>query len=189
MPLSPVETRKLRLLPRQDERFDGHCIHRMEIANIADWTTLTALDYEEGEPVNLTKPLAVFGHPADPSCLNGVADSILRASPKAIHAIPDGRIVGWSAIVDRDHRLYHSEFGSAAGVSKFTDHDGFVLSADYELTFIGLPCAKEHRQTALFLPYREPGNYGAFLVRALPLLMFVASVELPSFEIVSRGVV
>ena len=51
------------------------------------------------------------------------------------------------------------------------------------------PFAKEHRQTALFLPYREPGNYGAFLVRALPLLMFVASVELPSFEIVSRGVV
>jgi len=134
----------------------------------------------EREPARFYPPARIFGTPVDESCLAGItAARDFFLEPLRIERIELGRIIGFSAVLGPDNTLHSPEplaIGSIADALRKNrfNHEGFILDSGADglrAHFAGRSCPRFVGMDALFLPTLEPGNYGSFIFRQLPLLL------------------
>lgn len=171
----------------------GIKIERREVG-LPVTTDRRVLASEAESPVIFNPPSSIIGTPFDQACLNGVRESRSIIFPeKEIYEICDARIIGWNAAIDGKGVLYHPNVH--AGLQK---HEDFV--SGHRSEFAGYICrdvgatleiyfgSKEDRiyfpKTSIFFPYIEQGNYGSFLFRGLPAMLFAAAQKFSADRII-----
>lgn len=175
--LSPIQTINLRRRIAEEgrvERIDGFALARAENPRI-DWGEIVAS--EAPRQVAFRTPGFVLGKPEDPSCLADVVHpTTLEIPAKAIRIFSGVRIVGWRSMLTREgFYCTASMFRDAGGsldVLVDSQWDG-VVANDGVLTHVA---GHKERITikgnTLFLPALEPANYGSFVIRVLPKLLY-----------------
>ncbi|WP_167285246.1 glycosyltransferase family 61 protein [Marilutibacter alkalisoli] len=175
--LSPLQTIDLRRRITEEGRVDrGYGFALAHSVNPpVDWGEVVVS--EPSLQVEFQTPEFVLGDPEDPSCLADVLDpKVLKIPTKAVRAFRGVRIVGWRSMFTRDG-FYSSasEFRDAGGnPDALVDSrwDGLVVH-DGVLTYVaGHKDRIEIKGNTLFLPALEPANYGSFVIRVLPKLLY-----------------
>jgi len=188
--LNPTEVAKMRTEFRDkgDVGNGGRYLLKAREVRLGDTSVVIA--EEPGEVLDFTGPARIFGTPADERCLQGVPTRSVVTPPLRMSAVSGGSVLGWAAIMDEDGCLYApGPIDDPGALEKYKpkndkNYDGFALeSAGDKLLAIycGRPDPIRHSGTALFIPFIEQGNYGSFLIRALPKLLFVKEF-LPAFD-------
>ena len=143
---------------------------------------------EDALAVEFRKPEGLFGAPQIGSCLDGVADSQIQLAPSGFNRVRKGCIMGLDAVMDEADRLFSphhigtERMLEAALVRNAINAEGYVLLRDatggVSSCFFRADRPRSRRQTAFFVCNLEIGNYGSFLVRALPQLVMAAKAGL-----------
>ncbi len=127
------------------------------------------------------RPDRIFGTPEDPQCLAGIGDWPLNLPARSITRVPNGRVVGTTAVIDPLGQLFMPERVSRRNLDHFlrenlTGHHRCVLTANEEGALCGFVAKPEPQRIdldAVFVHNLEPSNYGSFIVRQLPQLLNV----------------
>ncbi|MCW5695596.1 MAG: glycosyltransferase family 61 protein [Bauldia sp.] len=170
-------------------RLDNLHIHKLPVAREFAFDERTIVWEEEGAIEEFRPPSRIFGTPEDSSCLRGTGSGRLAVPSRRIHRVDRARIIGWRTVLDENGRvggagLRNGDAFERLGVANRHNHEGFVLTDDGAAFFAGRPDApRVYDRVALFIPYLEPGNHGAFLIRCLPLFLFLKEAQLPPFDV------
>lgn len=175
--LSPPQTINLRRRIAEEgkvDRIDGFALAHSKNPSI-DWGEVVIS--EASRQVAFQTPEFVLGEPEDPSCLADVVDpTVLEIPAKTIRIFSGVRIVGWRSMFTRD--------GYYSSASKFLDAGGSpdalgdshwegLVAHDGALTYVaGEKDRIEIKGNTLFLSALEPVNYGSFVIRVLPKLLY-----------------
>lgn len=127
-------------------------------------------------------PAQIVGVPADEKCLDGVFLRHIDIPRRRAYRISNGRVVGWMAAADQENILYASnpiqselDYNSVL-FQNSRGYDGFLLTNNRICVHVSREEPVYYNLDAIFLPFVEQGNYGSFLFRALPQILF--SIEL-----------
>ncbi len=140
-----------------------------------DWGRVVAS--EPPMEVAFEPPAFVLGEPEDPSCLDDVREPVrLQVPAKTIRSFRDVRIVGWRSLLSGDgfystRRGFREEEGSLEAWSGGI-YDGFVVKDGALIHAAGDDDRRSINGNTLFLSGVELGNYGSFVFRLLPKLLF-----------------
>ena len=160
-------------------QFHGKPLARMVLRVATDGPALCA----EGtaQVGKMYPPAAVFGTPIDPKCLNGVGTFDLPLNRPLVQVVNDGMCIGNEAVVTPTGALYAPNYVCTDAMmlsfvdGNATNHHGFLVTKHndrIEAIFAAPFCATRIEATALFLHNLESGNYGSFIIRQLPQLLF-----------------
>jgi len=135
-----------------------------------------------GEEGQVQAPEQVFGTPIEPSCLTGVGRYTVRLTIPALRREANARVIGFSAVLTEDERLLAPHEITAEEKADFIarnayNHQGFLFEPVEDGLLIRFRAREAPRRVggrALFLHNIEPGNYGSFIFRQLPQLLFAA---------------
>ena len=127
----------------------------------------------------LRSPTRIFGRPVDESCLHGIGHWPVHARASHTLVLPDARVVGVSAVLGIDGRVYTPEDVTTASKMTFVaentyGHQRFLVEDAEDKVVIRFPqrrVQKTHRIDAAFFYNIEPGNFGSFMFRVLPQLV------------------
>lgn len=141
---------------------------------------------EAATHVSMHAPAFVLGEPAIPSCLTGVVDSRLPVPEKAVRKFTDARVVGWRSVASCVGFFSSAQnyIGGDVGGFLSTPHEGFAPSG------ASLLCVSNSGERllvggrTLFLSGLEAGNYGSFLFRFLPKLLYFRELGLAVDQVV-----
>jgi capsular polysaccharide biosynthesis protein len=188
-----AELRQIRKAAERDPLLD----------RLGDWVIARAVCQQGGDPAH-TRILAagtsvpyyppehVFGTPFDPHCLDGVtvAATSLAVPDIAAHELDDATVIGFNAALDGKNRLFclgaiRTEDDAARLLKRsFLEQDGFLLTREQGELIVRYGRAAEPKRytgTAVFISNNEPGNYGRFLLGALPQLIYLREYA-PAFD-------
>ncbi len=184
---NPAEINNLRAAVAKDpglNSFSGGLLQRIPVmfedASCAVWRGAN-------EVAQFRLPDRVFGVPEVPSCMAGIADTMINLPVPTIYEIAKGRVVGHSAVIDPAGRLsMPAPVSNRNQVSRLLDanssvHEGFLLQEhDNCVTLLSLSPfhADVIDKTALFIHDLEAGNYGSFIIRQLPQLIVAQMAKL-----------
>lgn len=130
-------------------------------------------------------PAMIFGSAADPSCLRGVSYDFEEA-PKApgplVRSFREARLVGSGALLSSDGQLYTPHFLLGRNPSEFVGynafgHQGFIaeeIDGRALIRFAVRPELRRIDKHAVFFANAEHNNYGSFLCRQLPQMLFAS---------------
>lgn len=129
------------------------------------------------EAGSLYPPERIFGVPVDQSCLNGIHAATLRAPSEVHRLFTNSKVIGNSAILTEDGRLFLSDDLTSDHARRLpnSNHQGFLAIPDsngLKLYFRSRVAPKTINKTALFLHNLEGGNFGSFLIRQLSQLFY-----------------
>ena len=147
-------------------------------------TNLDIVAEESGQALPFSPPRIIAGRPHDRSCLSGIVPHQPAVPAKRILRLKDARIIGWRSCLVGDRLVAGSPLesdaqrdalvrGAASGFEGYA-----IIRVGDQLAAIFSPLKtvpSPVRGTGLFLPSVEPGNYGSFLFRLLPKLLFLKS--------------
>ena len=180
--LNPNAVAEIRRISGKGEKLES--IHGLPICKSvikleeADHSTVVA--QEDESYIHMREPARIIGKPFDEACLNGIAAQTLSIPKKKLFLIRDCCVVGNNAVLDRHQRLYAPESVRNSNFHEYLarnhhNHDGFVLESDSNptATYVRKRDPLTFSQRALFLHNLEPGNYGSFIFRQLPQMVFV----------------
>jgi hypothetical protein len=151
------------------------------IVRLAGALDETVVFSEPPQTVTYEPPSRIFSEPHDRACLHGVQSGYDRLlAEKKLSRLAKATIVGWRTAMDEDGRLFVA--GEADGTLTSEDfrkrfhagYEGFVFSPHQEnVIYAASPSIPiEYPGITLFIPFVEQGNYGSFLIRGLPALLF-----------------
>ncbi|MBM1171283.1 glycosyltransferase family 61 protein [Microvirga arabica] len=132
-------------------------------------------------------PARVFGSPEYPSCMHGIIDGFLALPAPIIQAVDHARVIGNSAVIDADGRLYLPKLvTNEDDIRHLMDkrswiEDGFLVEdglSGPQAVFWAPFDESIIKKTALFLHNLEPANYGSFLIRQLPQMLLARQAGL-----------
>ena len=138
-------------------------------------------------------PAKVLGTPAEPSCLAHVLETRSVHLPATqVQQACRARVIGFTAALDEQNVIVGSE--DCENTERFlvrnrSNYHGYCaeqIDGELKVCFVSRPSPRYLEMDALFLPNLEPGNYGSFLFRQLPLLLHLKSV-LPAFDCYIAG--
>lgn len=141
----------------------------------ADWGRVVVS--EPSAELEFRPPEFVFGQPEDPSCLTDVRDVANLVVPaKTIRNFKDVRIAGWRSMLTRDGfystaSVYRDSDGDLNSLSD-SSHDGLVVFDGSLIYAAGHDDRLRIVGNTLFLSALEPTNYGSFVFRMLPKLLY-----------------
>lgn len=175
-----LSTTQVTTLRRRIEQ--GEAVDRIDGFTLAskrriptDWGQTIAS--EAPMEVAFDPPEFILGEPEDPSCLDDVRNPCrLQVPAKTVRRYRDVRIVGWRSLLSGDGFYstrvgFREEEGSleawAGGI-----HDGFVVKDGTLLHVAGDSERRSVGGATLFLSGIELGNYGSFVFRMLPKLLY-----------------
>jgi capsular polysaccharide biosynthesis protein len=193
--LNPEQAARLRKLI--DEKtdvsaFEGFRIDCRDIDIRATPSGAETIMQESGGTGRMYTPEQIFGTPHDETCLNGVGNHIVHTPVKILYQYRNATIAGNTAVF--------GDFGIAAPTpvvpgpafetlqsSTQPNFSGFVLHHDQAANhatvhFVAAEKKIGIRGTAVFFHNPEPGNYGSFLFRVLPQMLFVAEQKDQHFD-------
>ena len=140
-----------------------------------DWGRIVSS--EAPMDVGFNPPEFVLGEPEDPSCLDDVREPArLRVPAKTVRLFRDVRIVGWRSLLSGDgfystRRGFREEEGGLDAWSGGI-YDGFVVKDGSLVHVVGDEDRRSIAGNTLFLSGVELGNYGSFVFRMLPKLLY-----------------
>jgi hypothetical protein len=166
---NPDELRRWRdsVAEHPEERyFDGHYCQTFSL----ELPSASNEPYESENLGELYPPHQIFGHPVDPSCLNGVDRRIVQAPKGTIKRLENARIVGFSAVLSADNILNNpvpvlKDQWQNALSKNLMGHDGFLLlqkERNCAIRFVSRVSPRRFDMDALFIHNIEPGNYGSY---------------------------
>lgn len=128
-----------------------------------------------------TQPARIFGTPDIPSCMDSISLYQVGDHPAAFIEAEGARVVGWQAVLTADRALHAPRHVTASGLEEMLlynreGREGFmaeVTDGALECVFASRRVPRRHRMRALFLPNAEPVNYGSFMFRQLPQLVWL----------------
>ncbi len=131
------------------------------------------------EQANFYQPARIFDTPEDPQCLAGIGDWPLTLPARTVTRVPNGRVIGTTAVIDPSGRLFMPNRVSRQNLDHFLHenlggHHRCVLTASEEAVLCGFIARPEPQRIdldAAFVHNLEPANYGSFIVRQLPQLL------------------
>jgi capsular polysaccharide biosynthesis protein len=159
------------------DRFDGHAFEAALVRTVPAQSDARAC--EEGQA---HAPERVFGTPVEPSCLAGVGSYSVRVSAPELRREANARVIGFCAVLTQAARLLAPHEITAEEKADFIarnayNHQGFLfqpVEGGLLLRFGARETPRRFAGRALFLHNIEPGNYGSFIFRQLPQLLFAA---------------
>lgn len=179
--LQPPHTINLRRRIAEEgkvDQFNGFALAHAENPPV-DWGEVVVS--EPSRQVAFRTPEFVLGEPEDPSCLADVVDStVLEIPAKTVRTFSGVRIVGWRSMFTRDgFYCTASVFRDAGGnPDALVDSrwggrwEGLVVH-DGALTYVaGQEDRISIKGNTLFISALESGNYGSFVIRFLPKLLY-----------------
>jgi hypothetical protein len=189
---NPDQVNALRLLLEQQgvvAKFEGHFCRTLHLS-LPRSGGARACYARPREDVEFYKPENVFGVPHERSCLAGIGDYAIEVPAQILYEVDNARIIGNQALIDAEPCLYRPDPLVAGTSTKMAidgeshGHGGYALHLRDNVlcaTFASRAEPREFARTALFLHNLEPGNYGSFLFRLLPQMMFAAEAGI-SFD-------
>lgn len=141
----------------------------------------------DGQKVLYTGPDLILGDPVSKDCLTDIPAAkqsyYLDLDTPYLYSFEDAHIIGWDAAISRNGNLYASSLIANQHdqddlVKRYNPFYGFVLSESESR----LSVKYQHTEdliiydTAFFLGALEPKNYGSFLFRFLPKLLFLKEI-------------
>lgn len=158
--------------------FEGHHLESIQL-------DFTHHPDDEPAPVELGRlypPERVFGQPSDPNYLRDVVPMTVRGAPPALRTFRNARIIGFSALLTEDGAVHFSYVPRPANERQFAELNrwgaqGFIseeIDGRAVVRFAARRQPKRIRQHALFFPNIEFGNYGSFVFRQLPQMLYLA---------------
>lgn len=134
----------------------------------------------------LKTPACIFGVPYDGSCLNGIGNAVVDARSTDRLRLRNARVVGYTAVLAEDNRLFTPHDTSLMEQEVFlrhnaSSHNNFLLEKSGDsvlIRFVQREQPRRYRQSAVFLYDAEPGNYGSFIVRQLPQMMYLRDADI-----------
>jgi Glycosyltransferase 61 len=163
--------------------FEGYDVRHLLVSFATDVESST-VSIENSWAGECRGPDKIFGRPFDPSCLEGVGNLIRAASEKRLYRVGASCIIGNSAIMTSKGEIFSpSPVTNELDLKRAVDannhnHQGFVLKGSQPVPIAYFAGRREPRQLnldVLFLHNLEPGNYGSFLFRQLPQILFAQS--------------
>jgi len=140
-------------------------------------------------------PARILGTPVEPSCLSHVMEQrVVHLAPIETRQALQARVIGFTAALDRDNVLFGPEDANLGRVEQFiernrSNYHGYCaeqIGGELKVCF-GCRWSPRHiDMDALFFPNLEPGNYGSFLFRQLPLMLHLKSA-VPEFDCYIAG--
>lgn len=150
--------------------------------NLGASTKREAVAIEEALSISFFPPEAVFGRPFDERCLAGVCVPTTIAMPeKSIRRIDNGRIIGYRSVLNSNGQLNTPELIESLDdfeifIKTFrSEYDGYHIERSDNSVFVYFASRENpsiFRGRSLFVPFVETGNYGSFLIRGLPALLY-----------------
>ncbi len=140
-----------------------------------DWGETIAV--EAASQLDFRPPDFVLGEPEDSACLDGVQQPAkLDVPAKTVRRFGKARIIGWRSLVSESglycsSKVFLDAAGSMRALAK-VKYDGFIVH-DEGLRYLDAGVQRMRlRGNTLFLTALEPENYGSFVFRALPKLLY-----------------
>ena len=172
-------------------RFDGHPCRTLNLT-LPPIPSACPCFARSREDVEFYRPEHVFGMPHDPNCLSGIGDYAMEVPAPILYQVDNARIIGNQALIDAELCLYRpTPLLEGTDIRRALNeeghgHGGFALHLRNDApcaTFASREEPRDFGQTVLFLHNLEPGNYGSFLFRLLPQLMFAveAGIEFDAY--------
>jgi capsular polysaccharide biosynthesis protein len=179
------EVRRLRELVSETEqiptKLDRYFIRSCQISRGSE-VGIDVLASEAAEIASMVPPTEILGTPVDRSCLAGVEKRSLQVPEVRLIRAKEASVIGYGAIIDGRGMIYASrpvtteaDF-DALKISNRRNFDGFVLESrgnSDQVFFAAREAPMRINKRALFLPFIEQANFGSFLTRGLPKLLFV----------------
>jgi capsular polysaccharide biosynthesis protein len=140
-------------------------------------------------PAQFPPPAFIQGQPVEPWCLQDIGRTIGDIPRHSILKVENACVAGWQTLLDKQGTLYID------GIPVETDdqlkrlhnydtgfHNGFFILGNE----VGHPEIYHKAQSrdidldgvGVFVPGLEPGNYGSFLFRMLPVLLLIGELDL-----------
>jgi len=188
--LNPGQVKRWReaLLTQQGlNRFEGH--HVRSITVKPHCATQVPREYER-EIGHFSPPAKIIGHPVNANCLAGVTLARdVQLEPIRIERVKAAGVIGFAAVLGVDETLYNPEPVNTSTITRALEknkanHDGFIMESDPDgarIHFVNRRNPRSFELDAVFLPALEPGNYGSFVFRQLPLLLHL-KIIMPKFD-------
>lgn len=143
---------------------------------------------ESGIP-SFRTPYRIFGEPFDAKCLDGVRTTRdFHPTRKYIKVSNESRIISWRAFIDSNSYLHAIDAApdkdtmSSFRLSARPEYEGFLVSGSVDSPvayFSSRNSPNRHEGNTLFIPFIEQANYGSFLFRGLPAILFASDQKLP----------
>jgi capsular polysaccharide biosynthesis protein len=165
---------------------DGYFCRTLHVA-LATRANARSCFKRPDENVEFYGPEHVFGVPHNSDCLSGIGNYQMEVPGPILYQVSNARIIGHQTLIDADSCLYRpnpldDEIDPQVALNENSHgHAGFVLHSQDDALYATFASRQEPHnfgQTVLFLHNLEPGNYGSFMFRLLPQLMFVAEMGL-----------
>jgi hypothetical protein len=191
--LNPFQVQQLRerwlSSGRDPEQFEGQPVQVARMSGV-----------KEPHPANETAatfypPARIFGTPVEPWCLTNVLEKRpVHLSVIETRQASNARVIGFTAALDQNNVLLGPEDASPAKLGQFLERNrsnfhGYCaecINGELKVCFAGRSLPRYLNMDALFLPNLEPGNYGSFLFRQLPLMLQLKSA-MPAFDCYIAG--
>jgi capsular polysaccharide biosynthesis protein len=166
--------------------FEGYALKSSPLRKIEP-PEIRRVAVEQSWSGELCGPDRIFGVPTDGSCLSGIGIQPQRVPEKCLFEIRNGRIIGNNAVIDIDGGMYFPDVVSTDDhlrsllALNLNNHQGYVAHGADDTAvvhFVGRPERRTFGTDVLFLHNMEPGNYGSFLFRQLPQIIFASKVPL-----------
>lgn len=186
--LNPHHVRRLRLLVQEKSSFDKldqFTIERCEIDVTEEYGDAATILSENADlESEMYGPERIFGTPHEVSCLNGVKAQRIGNSDLTLWKLRNARVIGNDTVMYGRHLFSNKPITSGDSFIGFksanhSNHQGFVYEEDSSSKkgSIFFVCSQKKRSisgTGVFLANLEPGNYGSFLFRVLPQILFLS---------------
>lgn len=187
--LNPDAVAGLRLQIRQTPEifeFRGYVIKRapLSFASANGVETILAADQFRGQ---LKPPSKIFGFPNDTSCMNGIRAGEQAVPSVVFSNVPFAKIIGNNFVLGNGGQVFgpspaetQSELDRIVAQNQ-ENHQGFAAeSVNGALTayYAAHRDPTHHDIGAVFLHNLEPANYGSFLFRQLPQMLFLRDLPI-----------
>ncbi len=186
--LNPEQLHRLRaqigLAPRPSQ-FDGHRLQSVCLDGASATASHVPMS-EQRHRGSFYPPQRIFGDPVDPSCLVGIAPTDLKAPARSVRRFANARVVGFDSVLREDNVLVSPAnrwLKTPADMLAVNahGHQGFLLEevgGELTIHFVSRAVPRRIEMDAVFFQNVEPGNYGSFMFRQLPQMLFAREAAL-----------
>ncbi|MCB8878769.1 glycosyltransferase family 61 protein [Acidisoma cellulosilytica] len=169
----------------------------MKVSVGGDLSGAVILLSEKGGADEMRAPQKIYGEPFDASCLNGVERRNIIEPDRIAWKLLDVTVVGNNALL-YGNQLFVSmpivteEQHKKIDIENKYNHHGFLLQADVQSgeKFAYFASARRRNHfpgLGVFFANLEPNNYGSFLFRVLPQMLFLADMDVKFDFYVTSG--
>ena len=171
---------------RNASQFEGRQIRTLRIPHKTLNNLSADSDIQTASEELFSPPDIIIGEPVERSSLHGLDRTSFSVPKPKLRVVRNGTIIGNTSILTEDGTIFFPDPIQPSNISAFDfevnrGHQGFVISnlseKDDELTFLSRANPRRYALNALFLHNLEPANFGSFIFRQLPQILYLKEFE------------